>query len=74
MNLRQRLRRAEYAAKRLGYPACQACRQWQGLTLLVSAMPNGTRDKWPPDPCASCGAIPEQIVLLSEVIVPAEQA
>jgi hypothetical protein len=69
MNLRQRLRRAEYAAKRLGHLTCRVCRQRRGLTLVVGTTPSGAWEERPPEPCSACGAVPEQIIVLSETIV-----
>jgi hypothetical protein len=47
------------------------CRPRQGVSVLVSATSDGTWDEPPPPTCASCGNIPEQVILVSEVCSPA---
>jgi hypothetical protein len=72
MNLRARLRRLERTTIVAG---CPACRERRGRTVLLTArgLPDGTlapgEDE--PQPCVSCGQIPEQIIKVLEVIEPA---
>jgi hypothetical protein len=73
MNLRQRLRRAEHVANRLGYLSCPSCRERHGRTVLVNATSSAGWEEGDPQPCVACGSVPEQIVVLTEVIVSARE-
>jgi hypothetical protein len=52
---------------------CPACRDRRGFVVLVQAHENAEGAVVPgepePEPCARCGAIPERVVQIVEVVV-----
>jgi hypothetical protein len=70
MRARSRLGRLE---RLVGPPGCPACRDRRGRVVLVSAtgLPDGTvvRTGERPQPCAACGQVPEQVIVVIEVVV-----
>jgi len=73
MNLRQRRRRVELTMQRLRNQGCLACRERRGRTMLMATAPGSGWKEERPEPVSVC-LIPEQIVLVSEVIVGAGAA
>jgi hypothetical protein len=69
MTIRNRLNRLIGEARRRGIDLsgrCHACRDRQGLISMVTVGQDGDM----PDRCEVCGQIPENVLYITEVVVP----
>jgi hypothetical protein len=71
---RGRLKRLDRIEERIEPETCPACRDRRGLTVLAAfreedgvVVPDGPR----PEPCSSCGEVPEMVVEVVERVVTA---